>query len=87
MLSAGADANFAPANSWTALTFACAGSGAIAQLLLQSGADVDPKNPDDGSPLCVACAAGNLSLVNALVAAGADVNCEREEVRSIKLLI
>ncbi|CAG9792248.1 unnamed protein product [Diatraea saccharalis] len=75
-----------PTAGWTALVFACAGSGAggagggaleCARRLLAAGARVDgaPARGDDVctlTPLQVACGVGNLELVQLLLSHGAD---------------
>ncbi|XP_060800643.1 ankyrin repeat and BTB/POZ domain-containing protein 2 [Amyelois transitella] len=71
-----------PTAGWTALVYACAGSGAggaveCARRLLAAGARVDgaPARGDDVctlTPLQVACGVGNLELVQLLLSHGAD---------------
>jgi ankyrin repeat protein len=70
----GADVNGKIEDGMTALSWAAAnGQEAIARLLLDKGALVDPHDVTGGTPLIQAAAQGHTQIVALLVARGADV--------------
>ncbi|KAJ1507913.1 hypothetical protein HMI55_000592, partial [Coelomomyces lativittatus] len=57
----------------TPLHWACSGSQlAVAEWLIQNGADVHSLDDDEWSPLCISASVGNLALVSLLLGKGAE---------------
>ena len=50
------------------------GSGAIAELFIQNGAELNARNSDQETPLHVAASYGSLDMVRVLVASGVRIN-------------
>jgi ankyrin repeat protein len=78
LIDHGADINaFDKGEQWTALHFAARGQDeAIARLLLEAGATVDPLDRFGNTPLwrCVFSTSPNLGLIRMLIAHGADIH-------------
>lgn len=63
------------------------GHTAIAQVLLQAGADANALiNWDDGTPLIRAASAGHIETVRALLAGGAEVNANDRYERTALMI-
>lgn len=79
MLEEGADIHYQTPNQQTMLSLAVSyGKDKFVQKLIELGADVNEREPASGyTPLMLACQIQNLSIVNQLIAAGADVNAPR----------
>lgn len=76
----GRDVNEVDEGLRTPLHFAVAyGHTAVAQELLNSGANIEVKEKQGNTPLHYACGYGRAELVNLLVGAGADASAENAE--------
>jgi uncharacterized protein len=74
LLGAGADPSYRTYD-WTILMgVARAGHAAIAEMLIDQGADVNVVSRDGNSPLMIAAAYGHVGVVRVLLAQGAEVN-------------
>ncbi|KAJ1626767.1 ankyrin repeat-containing domain protein [Pavlovales sp. CCMP2436] len=76
LIAHGVDVNFADANTWTALQYACVWNREeCAQLLIAGGADLDRTGcQHQATPLMIAIAWESCGCMRALLAAHADVN-------------
>jgi hypothetical protein len=80
LLAQGADPMSSGANGWTILHWAASNAHvAVAERLLQVGADVEARANDGGTPLMSACCRhdDNHQLIEVLLAHGADVRAAR----------
>ena len=73
LLAAGANVGARDPQGWTALHYAARAQARAAELLLESGADPDALADDGTTPLHLAAVAGNVQVIKALIAAGADI--------------
>lgn len=86
LLKAGAGADYhgvngecKPMPTSTALTVAALnGHVEACKLLIQYGAEINPKNPDNSSPLHAAARNGNAEIIKILIAHGADLNAQND---------
>jgi ankyrin repeat protein len=75
LLDAGADIALRSASGMSPLAAAgCARRVAVVRLLIERGAPVDQRLPDDTTALMLACALGHADVAEALAEAGADIN-------------
>ena len=83
LLNAGANPNATIMNyNLTPLHFACdLNNEDIVQLLLEAKANTNVRSSSGCTPLCVAVSRGNINIVEALLAAGADVELENDNDR------
>eukprot|EP00730_Choanoeca_flexa_P006686 TRINITY_DN12203_c2_g4_i7.p2 TRINITY_DN12203_c2_g4~~TRINITY_DN12203_c2_g4_i7.p2 ORF type:complete len:127 (+),score=18.47 TRINITY_DN12203_c2_g4_i7:85-465(+) len=66
-----------PFNSYTPLHLACmCGHLAVAEMLIDRGADLMAKDKDDRTPLHLACETGQLVTAEMLISKGADVEAK-----------
>lgn len=56
------------------LALACTGLALPTQLLLEKGADIESKNPNDGTPLITAAREKHKAVMQVLIGKGANVN-------------
>ena len=73
LLAAGANVSARDPQGWTALHYATRAPARAAELPLESGADPNAPADDGTTPLHLAAVAGNVQVVKALIAAGADI--------------
>jgi ankyrin repeat protein len=67
--------DFFPLQLYTPLHAAAAGGSVdVAQILVESGAEVDARNSYGNTPLHIACLNGHSSLCSELTYCGADIN-------------